>query len=131
MTELPEAPVSQTIKLSYKGCEVLLTQRDLKEKMKPFLEQAKLLIDGALEMGFEAPPARGFAKKEVKYVEGKLCPKCKSRLVEKTKKDGQVYFKCEKGGWDRVANKPIGCDYVDWNNPKLVETPYTDDYRGE
>jgi ssDNA-binding Zn-finger/Zn-ribbon topoisomerase 1 len=121
--ETTEAPVSQTIKLSYKGCEILLTQRDLKEKMKPFLDQAKLLIDGALSMGFEAPPARGFAKKEVKYVPGKVCPKCGSRLVEKTKADGHVYYKCEKGGWDRVANKPTGCEYVDWNNQIIEPLP--------
>lgn len=114
--ETTEAPVSQTIKLSYRGCEVLVTQRDLEQKMQPFLDQAKKLIDGAMGMGFEAPPVRGFAKKEVKYVEGKECPKCGGKIAEKTKKDGSIYFKCEKGGWDKASNKPTGCDYVDWNN---------------
>lgn len=108
---------SQTIKFMYKGFEVLLTQRALEDKMKPFLDQAKALVDGALSMGFEAPPQRGFAKKEVKYVEGKSCPNCRGRIVEKTKKDGSIYFKCEKGGWDRSTSKPTGCEYVDWNNP--------------
>jgi hypothetical protein len=118
MTDLPEAPVSQTIKLAYKGCEILLTQRSLEEKMKPYLEQAKTLIDGALAMGFEAPPARGgFPKKEVKYVEGKVCGKCGSRLVEKKKADGHIFFKCEKNVWDAVNKKATGCDYINWNNP--------------
>jgi hypothetical protein len=61
----------------------------------------------------------GFPKKEAKpivYVEGRTCDKCGSRLVEKTKQDGKKYFKCEKGSWDAVAKKAIGCDFVDWNN---------------
>ena len=127
---------SQTIKLVYKGFEVLLTQRSLDDKMKPFLDQAKTLIDGALTLGFGAPPLRGgFPKKEVKFVDGKVCPKCGSRIVEKTKKDGSIYFKCEKGGWDKMANKPTGCEYVDWNNPKpkgeyVENIGNNDDYEG-
>jgi predicted RNA-binding Zn-ribbon protein involved in translation (DUF1610 family) len=47
-----------------------------------------------------------------------VCPKCGGRLVEKLKKNGKPYLKCENGGWDKDARKATGCDYVNWKNPK-------------
>jgi hypothetical protein len=119
MNEVTEAPASMNFRVVYKGIEVQITNRDLKVEVKPFLERAKVAIDWSLVNGFTVPPIKSFGqKKEVKYVEGKVCPKCGGRIVEKTKQTGEIYFKCEKGGWDRIANKPMGCEYVDWNNPK-------------
>lgn len=64
-------------------------------------------------------------KKEVKYVEGATCPKCGSRLVEKPNKNGGVFWKCEKGGYDFTTKQNTGCDYVDWTAGKHedIEVP--------
>ena len=56
-------------------------------------------------------------KKEVKYVEGKFCPKCKGRMIEKIKKNGGIFHQCENKKWDAIQNKNTGtCDYTDWLN---------------
>ena len=112
MNDLPEAPVSQTIKLSYKGCEILLTQRDLKEKMLPYLEQAINVIDGALKMGFEPPPTRGFAKKEVVYADHP-CPSCGKRVVIAETSKGKME-KCETQSYNFQTKTASGCAYVKW-----------------
>lgn len=62
---------------------------------------------------------RSFGKKEVKYVEGKLCPKCGGRLVEKTKSDGKPFHKCEHGKYNPLTKQNEGCDYIDWLNPTV------------
>ena len=118
MTTNSEAPASQSIKLSYKGFEVLVTQRDLEVKMQPYLLQAKQLIDGALELGFEVPPQRSWnaPKKEIKYVEGISCPECGSRVIEKTTKTGKTFQECENRKYDFTTKKDLGtCGYIKWS----------------
>ena len=104
-------------RVSYKGINVQVTNRDTTISLQPFFSKAKTAIDWALENGFQPEIQKSFPKKEVKLVLGKTCPKCGSGIVEKRKKDGSLYFKCEKGGWNQATNQPTGCDYVDWNNP--------------
>lgn len=45
------------------------------------------------------------------------CPKCAKPLVLFTTVNGKRMKKCSGGGWDRVAKKPTGCDYVLWLKP--------------
>ncbi|MBI3619850.1 hypothetical protein HY214_01755 [Candidatus Roizmanbacteria bacterium] len=49
------------------------------------------------------------------------CPKCASPLVMTTTRSGKKLKKCSKGGWDRVARKATGCDYIEWFNGSKVE----------
>lgn len=44
------------------------------------------------------------------------CPKCGSALVMQVTRFGKKMKKCSSGGWDKVAKKPTGCDYVEWIN---------------
>jgi len=113
-----EAPVSQTIKIIYKGCEILLTQRDLEVKMLPFLEQAQKLIDGALLMGFEALPVRGsFGMKKSEAPKEYMsypCPKCGKRVVKGTTKTGKIFEACETRSYNFATKVTEGCDYIVW-----------------
>ena len=116
MNELQEAPASVTFSItSPNGFPALFTVREMSGST--LIDKMKLIEERFIKEGFKPQIKQAFGqKKEVKYVEGKLCPKCGGKIIEKTKQDGSIYFKCEKGGWDRIANKPTGCEYVDWNN---------------
>ncbi len=42
------------------------------------------------------------------------CPKCGAALVLYTTAAGKQMKKCSTSGWDRVAKKATGCDYIQW-----------------
>lgn len=42
------------------------------------------------------------------------CPKCGKNLVLFTTANGKKMKKCSTSGWDRVAKKATGCDYILW-----------------
>ena len=42
------------------------------------------------------------------------CPKCGEKLILYTTANGKKMKKCSTSGWDKVAKKPTGCDYVEW-----------------
>lgn len=44
------------------------------------------------------------------------CPKCGNPLVLQFTRFGKKMKKCSTGGWDKVAKKATGCDYVEWIN---------------
>lgn len=44
------------------------------------------------------------------------CPKCGNPLVLAVTRFGKKMKKCSTGGWDSVAKKATGCDYVEWVN---------------
>lgn len=89
--------------------------------MGPFLEKAKIIIDGAFSKGYEAPPARSFGggtrppvAKE--YVEGKSCPTCGGKLEKKINtKTGKEYHRCENGKFNFQTKQNEGCPYVNWD----------------
>ena len=114
--DLPESPTSVTYSVtSPKGYNALVTIRD--EKFSELVVKMEFAEKWFDDKGYK-PQVKGFPKKELEYVEGKKCPKCGSGIVKKLKKDGKPYHKCEKGGWDKINNKPTGCDYIDWLEPK-------------
>lgn len=130
-TKLPEAPASQTIKIAYKGAEILLTQRDLEVKMLPFLEQAKKVIDWAMENGFEAPKKFGGGfKKEPEYVPDRKCPTCGNQLVFATKKDGTKFIKCSTNKWNSFTKQAEGCSFVEWPEKKIPERQVSEEDYG-
>ena len=45
---------------------------------------------------------------------GEKCPKCGNQLVLAVTRFGKKMKKCSTGGWDAVAKKATGCDYVEW-----------------
>lgn len=42
------------------------------------------------------------------------CPECGKKLVLYTTASGKKMKKCSTAGWDRVAKKATGCEYVYW-----------------
>jgi len=42
------------------------------------------------------------------------CPKCGANLVLYTTANGKKMKKCSTSGWDKVAKKATGCEYVLW-----------------
>ncbi len=44
------------------------------------------------------------------------CPKCGNPLVLSFTRFGKKMKKCSTGGWDKVAKKATGCDYIEWIN---------------
>ncbi len=44
------------------------------------------------------------------------CPKCGNPLILQVTRFGKKMKKCSTGGWDKVAKKATGCDYVEWIN---------------
>lgn len=124
-SQTTEAPVSITFKLVYKGAEILATKRDLDAKIKPFLEDVKNAIDWAVsEDGkFTVAPLRtsgGFPKKEVQYVDGRLCPNCNGRLIKKVSQKGQNYIQCENGKYNFQTKQTDGCQFVEFQKPATV-----------
>ena len=58
-----------------------------------------------------------WTKKEPEYVEGKVCPKCKGRLLKKIDKENKEYEQCENKKWDFTSKKDVGsCNYRTWPN---------------
>lgn len=83
------------------------------------IEQIDAMESVFITKGWIAEEIRnsGFTKKEKEYVEGKLCPKCGSRLIKKTTKDGRPYHTCENYKYDFITKTNKGtCDFVDWLN---------------
>lgn len=114
--ELNEAPTSITYSvITPKGFPALLTIRDT--ELSELTLKMEFMEDMFEKNGYK-PQVRGFAKKEVEYVEGRVCPKCNGRLVKKTKKNGGMFYQCENKKWDAIQNKNVGsCDFTDWLNP--------------
>jgi ssDNA-binding Zn-finger/Zn-ribbon topoisomerase 1 len=67
---------------------------------------------------------------DIEYVNGRVCPKDKGKLVISKTKTGKTFYKCENAKWDAEAHKSIGCDYVDWLNP-AVKWDKTNPYKGK
>ena len=45
-----------------------------------------------------------------------ICPKCGNPLVLFTTNSGKRMKKCSTSGWDKLAKKPTGCDFVEWQS---------------
>ncbi len=47
---LPEAPISVSVTIYYRGCSIMVTKRSGEEKIQPLVEQQMALIDWALDV---------------------------------------------------------------------------------
>lgn len=118
--ELQEAPASATLSVvTPKGYNTLFTLREMTGEAlltKITALEAKLEV-----LGYKPQVRPVFGKKEIKYVEGKMCPKCGGRMVEKTKTNGGIFHQCENAKWDTFKKMNVGsCDYTDWLNPRAT-----------
>ena len=60
------------------------------------------------------------AQNAIEYVKDGVCPKCKGKLIVNITSAGKKFHKCENAKWDAEKRKNVGCDYVDWLNPKIT-----------
>jgi hypothetical protein len=126
---LNEAPASATLSVvTPKGFNTLFTIRDM--SVNELIKKITIVEEKLDELGYKPQVKQVFGqKKEVEYVEGKVCPKDGGRLIKKLTKDGKPYHKCENGKWNPVSG-PSGCDFVDWLEPK-VEYDHKKPYSGK
>lgn len=118
-TNMPEAVASVTYSVTSKGgYNALFTIRGTSGAE---LLDTMSTIEGVLESKGYKPQVKqtfGGPRKEVEYVEGKVCPKCQGRLVLKKKSDGSPFHQCENKKWNSFTKKNEGiCDFTDWLNP--------------
>ena len=127
-TNIPEAVASVTYSVTSKnGFNALFTVRG--ESGTNLLEAMETIETVLKDKGYVPQVKQSFGggvKKEVQYVEGKVCPKCKGKLIIKSRKDGKPFHQCENKKWNSFTNKNDGtCDYTDWLNPPKPTTPMT------
>jgi len=101
---------------------------DWDKLLESYLEKERNLV----EKGFQVPPLKVFGlkpQKPIEYVEGRVCPKCGSKLVYFEVK-GKKNIKCFTSRYDWKTKTTSGCDYIEWSNsmekPKETEVDFPD-----
>ena len=128
--DIPEAVASVTYSITSKdGYNALFTIRgtsgaDLLDTMETI---EKVIADKGYKP--QVKPVFG-AKKEIQYVDGKVCPLCKGRLIKAVSKAGKEFHKCENGKWNPLTKQAEGCTFVDWMNPVVPAYNKQDPYSG-
>src|SRR3990167_4762430 len=95
--KLPEAPASVTYSITSKdGYNALFTIRAMSGK--ELLETMKEIEEVLIKKEYKPQVRQVFGqKKEVEYVQGKVCPKDGGKLIKKISKFGKEYHACENG----------------------------------
>lgn len=134
--QLPEAAASVTYSVTSKdGFNALFTIRDINglkllETMKTI---EKVLLDS--EYKPQIKQSFGGFKKDVQYVEGKVCPKDGGKLKKIiSKKDGKEYWSCANGTF--IGGVKGGCDFFTspanfekMTKPQVENTGDFDEYK--
>lgn len=133
MNELPEAPVSVTVKVkSEKGFEYMLTMRD--ESAKSIFEKITFMESYFEKHSFTPLNMNNSFKKQEKpldYVPDRQCPKCGERLINYTTKEGKKFIKCSTNKWDAMKKEAIGCKFMEWPKSVVEQTRPSNNYPEE
>lgn len=121
MTGEPEGTRATFSLKTKEGYGVLLTvdEGTTQKTLDTFLMTLEALSSKLKEGGWTVkeegrPAPRSFPpKKEITYVEGEVCPKCGSKLVEVETKKGKL-VKCSTSKYDWQTKTASGCDFVRW-----------------
>jgi hypothetical protein len=111
--ELPEAPASVTYSIISKdGFNALFTIREMTGLA--LIEKMSAIEKKLLELEYKPQVKQVFGqKKEVEYVEGKVCPKDGGKLkIIISKKDGKTYWACVNGHYDYMTKMTTGCNFI-------------------
>lgn len=126
--QLPEAPAS--VNVTYKRTDGFIIQLTLRDKTGI---EVLTRLDGAIKKIVEAggvPHERSFGTKfppkPVEYVEGRMCPLDKGRLVKGSTKDGRHFIKCENNKYDFATKQVTGCKFTEWPDSPNTSTPTRD-----
>ena len=121
---LNEAPASATLSvITPKGFNTLFTIRDM--SVNELIKKITIVEEKISELGYkpQIKPVFG-AKKEVSYVEGKLCPVDGGKLKIINSKDGKTYWSCENGKYDYTTKVKSGCQF--FTSPDQYEKKKTE-----
>lgn len=120
MKDSNEAPFSVTLTVvTPKGFSALVTLRGDELDLKALMDAETKLV----EAGFKPQPVKTFGafprkEKTVEFVEGRMCPKCKNKLVYFESK-GKKHIKCSTSKYDWTTKKRTGCNFLEWaDSPK-------------
>ena len=126
MPDKPEAPASVSYAIvTSAGFPATLTVRsyatkdDVEALFNNIKDAEARMIVGGFQPDFKK---KGFTKKPVEYVDGKVCPTCGEKLVYGKKKDGSKFIKCSTNVWNKEQKKYTGCPYVDWMDGSPPQT---------
>jgi len=108
MSELPEAPVSLTIRGYYKGFSILFTKRGTDTEANELLAKSISVVDWMIEHGFKPSwNEETNGKVHTPAVPQKKLPLCKihmKAMKERTAPDGSVFYsharQREDGAWE-------------------------------
>lgn len=125
-SEMPEAVASITYSLKTPGgFPVLFTMRG--EGESPLLERASeievFLKDAGYTADIKSYGGGGKGKAPIVYVEGKSCPQCGSKVIEKTTKMGKKMHECEKRVYNFETKQTTGCTFIDWLDETTMAGP--------
>lgn len=110
---LNEAPASVTYSIISKdGFNALFTIRE--HTGLALIEKMGAIEKKLLELEYKPQVRQTFGqKKEVQYVEGKVCPKDNGKLkIIVSKKDGKTYWACDNGHYDYTTKTTTGCNFI-------------------
>lgn len=111
---MPEAVASITLNVITPGdFPALLTYRA--ETFGKLLNDMDSVYGNLQTRGYKPQVKQsGFTRKEPEYVEGRMCPKCSSKLVYGTKQDGEKFIKCSTNKYDFKTKTATGCTFVEF-----------------
>lgn len=122
MKNFTDAPVSLNIQVvTPSGFPGQLTFRgdDWTAIKDAYLLEEKELI----KEGFKPQAVRTFggvkSQREPEYVAGRICPKCKNKLIYFESK-GKKHIKCSTSKYDWTTKKSTGCDFILWDDNKAI-----------
>ena len=100
------------------GFEVSITLRgdtgtEVLERLGKAIDKIK--EDGGTPVSRSYGVKQGYVKKELEYVEGRLCPTCQEKLIYALKKDGTRFIKCSTNKY--INGQATGCPFVEWSKP--------------
>lgn len=123
---IPEAVASATLDvLTPAGYPTLISIRDVSEvSLFDRLEgMEKYLKDAGYQPNIKSF-FKGRTEAQKDYVEGRVCPKCGSKLVYFEAK-GKKNIKCSTQKWNFTTKKAEGCDYVEWADDNDLDSTST------
>ena len=106
--QLPEAPISITVKAIYKGFDILITRRLDEQSVIPQIPGIVALVDKLVELGFE--PGRGAIQPAL--------PGAETKEVGKEKEAPVCAVHHKPMIWREGENKQTGKHYAFWTCPE-------------
>lgn len=115
-------PVSVTFTIqSPSGFDILFNIKG--EDNSTWYEKMLAIDKDLIAKGFKPKPKNSFGQKILKateFVEGRVCPKCKNKLIYFESK-GKKHIKCSTSKYDWKTRQSTGCSFIEWSDSPKEE----------